>query len=212
MAVLVSAPTMCAYERKDHLYKKAKSEGMRSRAAYKLVEIDQRFHILVPGTKVLDLGAWPGGWLQIALQRIGQSGLAVGIDLVEIRELDDPRLLVVEGDARDEEIIGRAMEFAGGQFDLILSDMSPKLTGVRDIDMPASLGLVELCLHVAGRALRPGGNLVCKTFKGGGVDAFVKSARPLFNKIVRSELDSTRKTSNEFYIIGLGYKGQAPES
>ena len=195
-----------SYNRKDHLYRKAKDEGLRSRAAYKLVEINAKFKLIGSSCKLIDLGAWPGGWLQVALKSMGPNGLAVGIDLVEIEDLDDPRLKLIVGDVRDDHNIESALRISQGPFDVLLSDMSPKLTGIREVDQSATLGLAELCFSVAKKLLRAEGHLVCKVFKGGETDLFVKSLRPLFNKLVRTELDSSRNTSNESYLVGLGYK------
>jgi len=194
------------YNRKDHLYTRAKSEGLRSRATYKIEEINKKHSLFNPNSLVLDLGSWPGGWLQYISSLLGKNGKAVGIDLVAIDSLDDPRIMLLRGDVRDEGLMEEARKFVGGKFTSVISDMSPKLTGIKEADQAASVGLAELALHVAKLYLQDGGNFVCKVFKGPDTDEFVKSARLVFKKVVRSELDSTRSTSNEFYIIGLGLK------
>jgi 23S rRNA (uridine2552-2'-O)-methyltransferase len=192
------------YKRKDHLYQKAKDEGYRSRAAYKLKEIQAAYKIIQNGSRVLDVGAWPGGWVQVALGYVGECGSVTGIDLAELEPIDDPRVHLIHGDARDLETL---LPDPTLKFDCVISDMSPKLTGIREADQAGIVACAELALYVAERFLKKGGNLVVKVFKGNEVDAFVKSARPMFNKLVRSELDATRNTSNEFYVIGLGFKG-----
>ena len=193
------------YERKDHLYLKAKEEGYRSRAAYKLIELDKRFGLLKHGSRVVDLGAWPGGWLQVAAKKVGNSGLVVGIDLQKIEDLGKNNVKLITGDARDEENIQAMQSLAGGKFDLVLSDMSPKLSGVREVDSAASVGCAELALFIAQQLVKTGGNLVIKLFKSNDSEMFVKSMRPMFNKVKRVELDATRSSSNEFYVLGLGF-------
>jgi len=195
------------YNRKDRFYHQAKSAGYRSRAAYKLIEIDQKYGLLKPGGKVLDLGSWPGGWVQVAAERVGPAGLVVGIDLVQVEEVGYDNVHLLTGDARDESFIATVLAKAGGPFDVVISDMSPKLTGIKEADQAGTVACAELALWLTGQVVRPGGSFVAKVFKGGDTDAFVKAARPLFNKLARVELDSTRKTSNEFYVIGLGLKG-----
>ncbi len=191
------------YNRKDHLYHKAKDEGYRSRAAYKLLEIQQSYKAIPQGAHVLDVGAWPGGWTQVALELVGPKGFVTGIDLQALDPLDDPRCKLIAGDARDlEEILG----YPGPCFDSVISDMSPKLTGIKEADQAGTVGCAELALYVAQQLLKKDGSFIVKVFKGGEVEGFVKSARPMFNKLIRSELKSTRATSNEFYVIGLGFK------
>jgi 23S rRNA (uridine2552-2'-O)-methyltransferase len=192
-----------SYNRKDHLYKKAKEEGYRSRAAYKLKEIQATHKIIAPNSSVLDVGAWPGGWTQVALEYVGPNGSVTAIDLQPLEPIDDPRCHLLSGDARDlEETLGHP----GPSFDCVISDMSPKLTGIKEADQAGTVACAELALYVAQQLLKKGGNFVAKVFKGGEVEGFVKSARPMFNKLIRSELDSTRNSSNEFYVIGLGFK------
>lgn len=194
---------MSQYNRKDHLYQKAKDEGYRSRAAYKLIEVQDAYKIIKSGDHVLDVGAWPGGWTQIALNYVGPAGSVTAIDLQALEPIDDPRCKLIAGDARDlTEILGSSEP----SFDVVVSDMSAKLTGIKEADQAAAVGCAELALYVAQQNLKKGGNFLVKVFKGGDVEGFVKSARPMFNKLVRSELKSTRNTSNEFYVIGLGFK------
>ncbi len=194
------------YNRKDHLYQRAKDEGYRSRAAYKLIEIQEAYGIIQQGGNVIDVGAWPGGWSQVALKFVGSSGSVVAIDLVPCEPIDDERFRSITGDARDlESLLGSS----DPQFDAVISDMSPKLTGIREVDQAGTVGCAELALYVATKMLKEKGSFVVKVFKGADVEGFVKSARPLFNKVIRTELKSSRNTSNEFYVIGLGMKRSA---
>lgn len=197
------------YDRKDHLYQRAKEEGYRSRAAFKLIELDKKYKLLRSGLSVVDLGCWPGGWLQVAAARIGKQGVAVGIDLVETEPFTESNVHLITGDAREDSNIESALSYAPGGFDLLLSDMSPKLSGIKEADQAGTVACAELALWGAGRLLKPGGAFVCKVFKGNETELFYRSARPAFDKLIRSELDSTRKTSNEFYILGVGFKRQA---
>ena len=199
----MSAP----YNRKDHLYHKAKNEGMRSRAAYKLQELNDKYGLIEAGDYVLDLGCWPGGWLQTASQLVRGSGLVVGIDLVEIEPLAEPNVRFVCGDVCEDANVRRLLELAEGRFDVVLSDMSAKLTGIREADDAAAGSIADLALSAARQTLEVEGNFVVKLFKGNEAERFVKTARPLFNKLIRTELKSSRSTSNEFYAIGLGFKG-----
>jgi 23S rRNA (uridine2552-2'-O)-methyltransferase len=198
------------YNRTDHLYHKAKEEGYRSRASFKLLEMNNRFRLLKKGGRVLDLGAWPGGWLQVAAEIVGSDGVVVGIDLVPIEPLPESNVHLLTGDARDEAVQAKAFAFAKGKFHVVLSDMSPKLTGIKEADRLGSVSCAELALHIAQQTLVGGGGLVIKLFKSPEAEEFVKMMRPMFNKVTRSELDATRNTSNEFYVIGTGFKTTSP--
>ena len=199
---------MCAqYNRQDKLYHQAKADGYRSRAAYKLLEINKRFKIMNRGSRVFDLGCWPGGWLQIASQAVGDNGVVVGVDLVQVEPIYLDNVSTLQGDARDESTVDGALAIAGGKFDVLLSDMSPKLTGIREVDQAGTVGCAELALYVASQVLKSGGSFVAKVFKGSETDKFIRDLRSQFEKVVRTELDSTRKTSNEFYVIGINFKG-----
>lgn len=194
------------YKRQDHLYLKAKQEGYQSRAAYKLIELQERFRLIPSNSKVLDLGAWPGGWSEVALEYIGSSGLIVGIDLVAVDSIGDPRFHFIHGDARDDAVLNQAAEISAGKYDAVISDMSPKLTGIKEADQMATVGCAELALFVSAALLKPGGNFVVKVFKGGDVESFIKGARAQFDKVTRTELKSSRNSSNEFYVVGIGFK------
>ncbi len=202
-----------SYNRKDHLYQKAKSEGYRSRAAYKLKELQQKYRFIQPGFSVLDLGCWPGGWLQVAGELVTPSGVAAGVDLQPLEDLaqlqnESPAIKFVAGDARDAPVQQQLFAFAGGKFDVVLSDMSPKLSGISEVDRSAAVGLAELALAISKKCLKTGGVLVIKVFKGNETEEFYrKLLQPAFEKTVRVELDATRKTSNEFYLFARNFKG-----
>lgn len=200
------------YNRKDHLYNRAKTEGYRSRAAFKLMEIDDKYKLIRPRCSVLDLGAWPGGWLQVAAARAGAEARLVGIDLTQIEDFGAPNIKAFTGDVRDEGVIAAALDFSGGRFDLLLSDMSPKLTGIREVDNSAAVACAELALQVASKALKDGANLVIKVFKSSESDQLIRRYRACFSKLVRAELKSTRQTSNEYYIVGRHFKTSAQAS
>ena len=193
------------YNRKDHLYEKAKSEGYRSRAAYKLKELNQRFKLFNSGGKILDLGAWPGGWIQVAAEVVGPKGIIVGLDLVELEPFAEENVHLLVGSANDPELINQALALLGGNCDAVLSDMSQKLTGIKEADQAGSVACGEAALAAAERGLKRGGHMVVKVFKGNDTDQFVKSLRSRFNKISRAELDASRTTSNEYYIVAQGF-------
>lgn len=198
-----------AYNRKDSYYHQAKAEGYRSRAAFKLKELEQKFSLLRPGTRVLDLGCWPGGWVQVAAKRVGPKGKVVGIDLVQTEPLPYPQVSLFEGDVRDEEILQKAEDIAGGKFDVVVSDMSPKHTGIKEVDQAGTAHCVELAYWVSTQVLKNGGSLLMKAFPSGDLDRFLPELKQAFKRFQRIGLKSTRKTSKEFYICCSGYKGGA---
>ncbi|MCL4116815.1 UNVERIFIED_CONTAM: hypothetical protein GTU68_022231 [Idotea baltica] len=192
------------YDRKDHYHQKAKQEGYRSRAAYKLLEINNKYKIMKVGSKVVDLGSWPGGWLQVASKLTKNHGKVIGIDLVEIDPIKNVDFIT--GDIRDEESMEKIISLAGSKIDALISDMSPKLTGIKTADRIAVVGLAEMAFYVAEQILKPGGHFLIKVFKSNETEEFIRSIRSRFERIVKSELKSTRKTSNEFYLLGLNFK------
>ena len=196
-----------SYVRKDRYYKLAKTQGFRSRAAYKLKELNDKYKFIKSSSKVLDLGAWPGGWMQVAGGTIGKDGLIVGIDLVEIEQFQEDTVRIIRGDVCDEAVILEAKSYCPNLYDVVLSDMSPKLSGIKEADRARAVGCAELALWASNQLLKNDGTLVIKVFKSNETDEFVRGEmRKSFVKVTRIELDSTRTTSNEFYVIGFGFK------
>lgn len=206
-----------AYNRHDHLYHAAKEDGWRSRSSYKLLEIQQNFKIIKPKSRILDLGAAPGGWMQACLSLLNDDGLVVGIDLEKIEPLDDPRALCIRGDIRECTTLENALgSIPSGlssstsaeniKFDAVLSDMSPKLSGIKEVDAHRCLELAEMALHVAQEVLSNGGVFVVKLFKNQDSSRFFKTTSAQFKQARRVELDSTRNSSNEFYMVGKGFR------
>ncbi|GIW40435.1 MAG: 23S rRNA (uridine(2552)-2'-O)-methyltransferase [Candidatus Binatia bacterium] len=194
------------YEPKDSFYRKAKSRGYRSRAAYKLLELDRRYRILRPGDVVVDLGAWPGGWLRIAAERVGEKGRVVGVDRTPIEPLPFPWVSVVTGDILDENVRERLRELLGGDADVLLSDLSPRLSGVRDRDEEAMLELVRAALEVADRMLRRGGRGVFKLFTGSAQAEGVRALRERFSRVSTTRPEATRRGSSELYAVAFGFR------
>lgn len=202
------------YERKDSLYHQAKSDGYRCRAAYKLIELDKRFRFLRAGARVVDLGCAPGGWLQVASERVSRSGHVVGVDLVPVDPITSAGTRgvvpqVVVGDMLEGSVQERVIELMGGPADVVLSDMSPKLSGIRFADVARAAALVEATLAVADRILRPGGLVVAKVFPGQEANELVPLFRQRFRRFQRCVLDSSRKSSTEQYFVGLEFSAAA---
>ena len=194
-----------SYKPHDSYYQRAKQEGYRSRAAYKLLELQQRYRLLRPGDAVVDLGAAPGGWLQVAANIVGQKGRVIGVDLQNIQPFQQRHVTVIRGDVTTDEIQARIREFLGRPADCVISDMAPKLTGIRDADMARCLALNQIALKVAVQFLRPGGSLLIKSFISNELHQFTAEIRQHFSAVQRTKPDATRQSSSEFYFFAKGF-------
>lgn len=192
--------SVAAYIRKDAPYRAAKQAGLRSRAAPKLQELDERYKLFKPGMRVLDLGCWPGGWLQIASRAVGPTGRVVGVDLEAVPELALDNVSVFVGDAADPETRRALAEALGGRADVVLSDLSPKLSGVKVADRERHLRLTELAVDFASEFLVGGGSLVIKLFSGVESEA-TALLKERIGKVAKLRPDSTRKGSSEIYAV-----------
>ena len=194
-----------AYKPHDSYYKKAKQEGYRSRAAYKLLDLQQRFHLLRAGDVVVDLGAAPGGWLQVAAKLVGQSGKVIGIDLQPIETLPQPNIILLQGDITSPEIAKKTSELVVGKVHCVLSDLAPHLSGIRDADVARCLELNRTALTVAISLLRPGGCLLAKGFINQELHTFTLELKQHFHSVQRTRPDATRQGSSEFYFFAKGF-------
>ncbi len=182
---------------KDKLTIKAKSAGLRARSAYKLFQINDRHHLIKKGDSILDLGCWPGGWL-IAAKKLGASKLA-GIDLNDIEPIRG--IEFYRGDAIE------ACKNIGAKFDVVLSDMAPKTTGIINIDVDRSLALAEMALNIALEKLKPKGNFLVKVFQGKGFNEFVLELRKHFRSVKITKPEASKMRSKELYVVAVGLKG-----
>ena len=195
----------------DPFFRKAKQEGLRARSAYKLEEINARFHILKPGAVVLDLGAAPGSWSQVAARIVGKEGKVVAVDLQPMSAIFGVQ--IIQGDILGPQTLSELDGALPGGADVVLSDVSPRISGVKLTDHVRSVELATASLDIARRFLHPGGSFVVKVFQGEDFPSFVARAREYFEsvKIVRPE--ASREESNEHYVVGLHLKRTAsPES
>ena len=190
----------------DAFVKRAQKEGYRSRAAYKLAEIDERDKLLRPGLTVVDLGAAPGGWTQYAAERIEPGGRVIALDILPMDAL--PGVEVIEGDFTDAAVLSRLEATLGGQtVDLVISDMAPNISGIGVSDQARAIYLAELALDFAGAHLRPGGQLLIKTFQGEGFPALYKAMQAAFDKVVTRKPQASRARSRETYLLGKEFIG-----
>jgi 23S rRNA (uridine2552-2'-O)-methyltransferase len=192
-------------ERKnDFYYKKAKRMDYRSRASFKLMQIDERFKVLPPGGAVADLGAAPGGWLQVAQERVGPKGKVVGVDLQHIEPLEG--VSTFRGDITRPETVDRLKELLGGKADTILSDMSPNISGSYSLDHARSVELCTHALNFARQTLKPGGSLVMKIFEGDMMPGFLNEVRKSFATLKLHSPKASRSSSSEIYIVARGFR------
>lgn len=195
-----------AYTPQDRYFKKAKQDGYRSRAAYKLIELQQRFRLMNSGDKVVDLGAAPGGWLQVAAKLVGPNGKVVGVDLQPIQPFPERNILLLQGDVLTGETQIRIKELLGGMANCVLSDMAPKLSGIRDADRARCQELNRLALQVAKELLRPGGVLLVKSFVSEDLQFYSTELTNYFTTVKRTKPEASRQGSSEFYFYAKGYQ------
>lgn len=201
---------VAGYDRKDAVYRRAKREGFRSRAAIKLDEIDAAFSLLRPGMRVVDLGCWPGGWLQVCADRVGPRGRVVGVDLAETADIARPNVVVLRADVNDPGLADRVRTELGGPADVVLSDLAPKLSGISSTDSARHAALVQRALELARAWLAPGGAFLAKLFMDAEYEGLIRELRNAFASVRAKKLGTTRKGSSELYVCGRGLKGTPP--
>ncbi len=185
----------------DHYVKLAQQQGLRSRAAFKLTELNDKYHFLRKGMRVVDLGSAPGGWSQVVQRELGDNGRIIALDILPMDPIKD--VTFIEGDFTEDEPLALLEEALGGQnADLVLSDMAPNMSGMGAVDQPRAMYLAELALAFAEQWLEPGGSFVVKVFHGEGFDSFVQQARSLFEKVQVRKPSASRPRSREVYILG----------
>jgi 23S rRNA (uridine2552-2'-O)-methyltransferase len=194
-------------ERKtEHYYKMAKKNNYRSRASYKLQQLNKRFKIIKAADKVVDLGAAPGGWSQIALEAVGEEGTVVGVDLEWIRPLDEENFHTVRGDFTKEETLEEVKVLINGTAQVVISDAAPKLTGIKDIDTIRSFDLADNALKVCDHLLMQGGNFVLKVFQGEEYNNILNNIKERFKVVKTTKPPSSRKGSVEMYVVAKGFR------
>lgn len=182
----------------------AQKAGFRSRAAFKLVQLDEKFSLLKPGMRIVDLGAAPGGWMQVAAKALAERGRIVGLDLLEIDAI--PGTIILQGDFQDEAVEKAVLTALDGPADLVLSDMAPNTTGHGPTDHLRIMGLAELALDFAEKVLSPGGAFVAKVFQGGSEAAMLVRLRQRFAVVKHAKPAASRKDSSELYVVAMGFR------
>jgi len=190
----------------DSYYRMAKEMGLRSRAAFKLKQLDERYRIMRLGDVVVDLGAAPGGWTQVASRRVGHAGFVLAVDIQRMERIPQNNVRFLRGDVRDPHILEAAKKALPRKADVVLSDLSPKISGVWDIDHYRSIELARVALSAAEELLRPGGNFVVKVFQGEAFSGFLKDIREKFNFVKASKPKASRSGSAEIYVVAMGMR------
>ncbi|HEY8118319.1 MAG TPA: 23S rRNA (uridine(2552)-2'-O)-methyltransferase RlmE [Methylophilaceae bacterium] len=186
----------------DEFVKRAQRDGYRARAAYKLMEIDDKDHLIKPGMTVVDLGATPGSWSQVAMQRLQGKGRVIALDLLEMQPI--PGVDFIQGDFREDVVLKQLEEkLAGKTVDLVIADMAPNISGISVVDQANAAYLTELALEFSLKWLKPEGNFLVKVFIGSGFDEIVRSMRTGFKKVVTRKPKASRDRSSETYLLGL---------
>lgn len=189
----------------DAYVQRARADGYRSRAAYKLLELQERHRLLSGGMRVVDLGAAPGGWSQVAVPLVGRHGRVVALDILTIEPFKG--LEIVQGDFRDDAVCRRLSAILAGEtLDLVLSDMAPNLSGIPAVDQTRAISLCELALEFTQATLKPGGVLVVKSFHGEGFGSFLSNVRSRFERVVSRKPKASRPESREIYLVAKGYR------
>lgn len=190
---------------RDPFVKQAKKAGYRSRAAYKLLELQQKDHLFKPGDIIVDLGAAPGGWSQVVAELVGGKGRVFALDLLAMEKISGVEF--IQGDFREDEILQQLLEkTAANKVNVIISDMAPNLSGIAGVDQARSMHLAELVLDLSEKILEKGGILLIKVFQGEGFDQFLKVLRLKFAKVMVRKPSASRAKSAEIYLVGKGFE------
>lgn len=189
----------------DEYVKLSRRDGFRSRASYKLIEIQERHKIIRPGMRVVDLGASPGGWSQVVTKVMKSTGQVYALDLLQMDPIAG--VMAIQGDFTEDDVLQQLLDELGDQkIDLVISDMAPNLSGMKDVDQPRMLYLMELALAFSGSMLVEGGSLLVKGFQGEGIDSFRQQMKSMFITIKTCKPKASRARSREFYLLGCGRK------
>ena len=189
----------------DEFVKRAQKEGYRARAAYKLTEIDDKDKLIKPGMIIVDLGATPGSWSQVVVQRLKGQGRVIALDLLEMQPSNGVEF--IQGDFREESVLKLLEQSLNNkQVDLVIADMAPNMSGIADVDQAGAAYLTELALDFSRDWLKPNGNFLVKVFVGAGFDEILLNMRKMFDKVVTRKPKASRGRSSEVYLLGLGRK------
>ena len=194
----------------DEYVRRSQQDGYRSRAIYKLIEIDQKDRLLKPGMSIIDLGAAPGGWSEYCVKKLGKKGSVIALDILPMEPIEG--VTIIEGDFREESVFDELMAVmnsaatANNRADLVISDMAPNISGMGSVDMPRAYYLCELALELARQVLNPGGGLLVKLFQGEGFEAYNKELKASFSKVVMRKPKASRARSREMYALATGFK------
>ena len=197
---------MADYQKEDYYKRLAEESGYRSRAAFKLKQIDDKFKILKKGQRVLDLGAAPGSWMQVALERVGEKGYVLGVDLLPIAGLEQKNAETMLGDLLENETIDKIKEKAGDGFDTVLADVAPSTIGIKVLDTGLSAQLDATCLYVAEQTLKKNGSFIVKVLEGKETEKLKQDLKADFKQVKEFKPKASRKGSKETYLIGIGFK------
>lgn len=191
---------------KDKYVLQSQQDGYRSRAAYKLLQIQEKDKLIKPGMNVVDLGSAPGGWSQVARQFIGTKGKVVALDILPMEQL--AQVEFIQGDFQEESVLNELLDVLNNEpVDLVISDMAPNITGVKAVDQPKSIYLLELAIDLADQVLKPGGALLMKVFQGEGFQPLMAQLRTRYQKVITRKPEASRSRSSEVYLLAKGFKG-----
>lgn len=190
----------------DQYVQRSKEDGYRSRASYKLLEMNEKDRLFRPGMTVVDLGAAPGGWSQIAIEKVGDNGVVIASDILEMEPIAD--VTFIQGDFTEDAVYDQIMAAIGERpVDLVISDMAPNMSGMAAIDQPKAMYLVELALDLATRTLKKDGVFLAKVFQGEGFDQYLQQIRDNFKSVITRKPEASRARSREVYLLAKGFKG-----
>lgn len=210
MAKSKSSKTWLKEHFDDEFVRRSQQDEYRSRAIYKLIEIDEKDHLIKPGMTIIDLGAAPGGWSEYCVRKLGGNGTIVALDILPMEPIDG--VTILQGDFREDAVFEELMSIMakaenGNQADLVISDMAPNITGMASVDMPKAYYLCELALDLARQVLKPGGGFLVKLFQGEGFEVYTKELKTSFSRVVMRKPKASRARSREVYALATGFLG-----